>query len=243
MPGVITTRRHGAVLICTIDRPERRNALDAEHLAGIATACEEIGDARVLVLAGEGPAFCAGADLTHVEDKEAAALVRTTLDALSGLPVCTIAAVHGPALGAGTQLALSCDLRVVGPEARFGIPSAKLGLMVDHWTIEKLALLAGHGHARAMLLAAETIDAEAALRTGFAQRAGDLDDAIAWAERIAELAPLSIAGQKLALDRLSGRTVDDRDVEVAFERVWTSDDRLEGIRAFQEKRPPRFQGR
>ncbi|HEU5084126.1 MAG TPA: enoyl-CoA hydratase [Acidimicrobiales bacterium] len=240
---MITTERRGAVLLCTIDRPERRNAVDAEHLAALRAACDEVGDARVLVLAGAGPAFCAGADLTHVEDKEAAAVVRATLDALSGLPICTIAAVQGPAMGAGTQLALSCDLRVVGPYARFGIPSSKLGLMVDHWTIEKLALLAGHGHARAMLLAAETLDADAALRTGFAQRAGDLDDALEWAARIAELAPLSIAGQKLALDRLSGRTVGDADVEAAFDRVWTSEDRLEGIRAFQEKRHPRFEGR
>ena len=240
---VIRSEWQGPVLLCTIDRPERRNALDAEHLRGITEVCEAASDARVLVLTGEGSAFCAGADLSHVEDREAAELVRRTLDALSGLPLCTIAVVHGPAMGAGTQLALSCDLRVVGPDARFGIPSAKLGLMVDHWTIEKLALLAGHGYARSMLLAAETIDAETALRTGFAQRAGDLDDALAWADDIARLAPLSIAGQKLALDRLSGRTVADSEVEDAFARVWSSDDRLEGIRAFQEKRPPTFRGR
>lgn len=239
---MIRTERHGSVLVCTIDRPDRRNAVDAEHLTGLRAAFEAVGDARALVLTGQGSAFCAGADLTHVEDREAAALVRTTLDALSGLPICTIAAVHGPAMGAGMQLALSCDLRVVGPGARFGIPSAKLGLMVDHWTIEKLALLAGHGPARAVLLAADTIDAESALRTGFAQRAGDLADAIAWAEDVARLAPLSVAGQKLALDRLSGRTVGAADVEVAFDRVWTSEDRLEGIRAFQEKRPARFRG-
>jgi enoyl-CoA hydratase len=146
-------------------------------------------------------------------------------------------------MGAGTQLAISCDLRVVGPYARFGIPSSKLGLMVDHWTIEKLAHLAGHGTARAMLLAAETVDADDALRLGFAQRAGDLEDALTWAERIAELAPLSIAGQKLALDRLSGRTASDADVQAAFDRVWSSEDRIEGIRAFREKRHPRFEGR
>lgn len=229
--------------MATIDRPERRNAVDAEHLEALSDVCRSIDDARVLVLAGSGSAFCAGADLSHVEDQQAAALVRQTLDALSGLPICTIASVHGPALGAGTQLALACDLRVVGPNARFGIPSSKLGLMVDHWTIEKLALLAGHGFARSMLLAADTIDAEIALRTGFAQRAGDLDDAVAWAEQISALAPLSIAGQKLALDRLSGRAVDDSDVRAAFDEVWTSHDRLEGIAAFQEKRAPRFEGR
>jgi len=240
---VITTERLGPVLRCTVDRPERRNALDAEHLDGLREAFASVGDARVLVLAGAGPAFCAGADLGHVEGAEAAAVVRTTLDALSSLPICTIAAVEGPAMGAGTQLAIACDLRVVGPGARFGIPSSRLGLMVDHWTIEKLALLAGHGAARAMLLAADVLDAAEALRLGLAQRDGGLDAAMAWAEEVARLAPLSIAGQKLALDRLSGRTVADADVQAAFDRVWTSDDRLEGIRAFQEKRAPRFEGR
>ncbi len=241
--SVITTERSGRVLVCTIDRPDRRNALDAEHLDRLRDAAQGVGDARVLVLAGEGPAFCAGADLGHVEDEAAAALVRTTLDAISQLPICTVAAVDGPALGAGCQLALACDLRVVGPRARFGIPSSKLGLMVDHWTIEKLAQLAGHGYARSILLAADTIDAETALRIGFAQRAGDRDEAMAWAHEIAALAPLSVAGQKLALDRLVGRAIDDDDVRAAFRRVWTSDDRLEGIRAFQEKRPPQFGGR
>lgn len=228
--------------MCTIDRPERRNAVDAEHLAGLSEAFSDVGDARVLVLTGAGSAFCAGADLTHVEDRAAAELVRATLDLLSALPICTIAAVNGPAMGAGTQLALSCDLRVVGPGARFGIPSSKLGLMVDHWTIEKLALLAGHSVARAVLLAADTIDAEAALRSGFAQRAGDLDVALAWAAEVAQLAPLSIAGQKLALDRLSAHSQAHPDVEAAFDRVWTSQDRLEGVVAFQEKRSPRFRG-
>lgn len=240
---MIRIERTGPVLLCTIDRAERRNALDAPHLADLSEALSETGDARALVLAGEGPAFCAGADLSHVEDKEAAAMVRRTLDVLSRLPICTIAAVEGPAMGAGCQLALACDLRVVGERARFGVPSAKLGLMVDHWTIEKLAQLAGHGYARSILLAADTIDAETALRIGFAQRAGTRVDAVAWATEIAGLAPLSIAGQKLALDRLVGREVDADDVRAAFELVWSSDDRLEGIAAFQQKRPAEFRGR
>lgn len=240
---MIRIERTGAVLLCTIDRPERRNALDAQHLDDLTEVLGGVGDARALVIAGEGSAFCAGADLSHVEDKDAAEMVRRTLDVLSRLTICTIAAVEGPAMGAGCQLALACDLRVVGERARFGVPSAKLGLMVDHWTIEKLAQLAGHGFARSMLLAADTIDAETALRTGFAQRAGTRSDAVAWATEIAELAPLSIAGQKLALDRLVGREVDADDVRAAFEHVWTSDDRLEGIAAFREKRPAEFRGR
>src|SRR3546814_5241945 len=83
-----------------------------------------------------------------------------------------------------------------------GIPAAKLGLMVDHWTIERLALLAGAGPARAMLVAAETYGGEDAERLGLVQRMGDLDDALGWADEISALAPLTIAGHKLALNRL-----------------------------------------
>lgn len=240
---MIRTERRDDVLLCTIDRPERRNAVDAEHLDALHDVCADLDGARALVLAGAGSAFCAGADLGKIEDASAATAVRRTLDAIAGLPVCTIAAVEGPAMGAGTQLAMACDLRVVGPGARFGIPSSKLGLMVDHETIEQLALLAGHGLARAVLLAAETFDAETAVRVGFAQRRGTLDDALAWADDIAALAPLSVAAQKLALDQLTMRDPDGAAVRAAFDRVWTSDDRLEGITAFRERRPARFRGR
>lgn len=245
MPTVIATERFDRVLVVTIDRPDRRNAVDAEHLRALQDAFDQASadpGVAALVLTGASPAFCAGADLTHLEDSEAATLVRSTLDALSGLAMCTIAAVDGPALGGGCQLAMSCDLRVVGPTARFGIPSSKIGVMVDHWTIEKLALLAGHSTARAVLLASEVIDSEAALRSGFAHRGGSLDDAVAWAKEISQLAPLSVAGQKLALDRLAAKSVDDPDVRALFDRAWASQDRIEGITAFQQKRSPDFRG-
>src|SRR3546814_13009727 len=97
---------------------------------------------------------------------------------------------------------VACDLRVATPSARFGIPAAKLGLMVDHWTIERLALLAGAGPARAMLVAAETYGGEDAERLGLVQRMGDLDDALGWADETPALAPLTLAGHTPALNRL-----------------------------------------
>jgi enoyl-CoA hydratase len=114
--------------------------------------------------------------------------------------------------------------------------------MVDHWTVQRVAMLAGFGPARAVLLACEEIDAPTALSIGLASRPGDVESAVAWAHRIAELAPLTIAGHKLALNRLEPE-LSDPDVEAAFARAWASEDLAEGQRARAEKRPPDFQGR
>jgi enoyl-CoA hydratase len=194
------------------------------------------------VLAGAGPHFCAGADLKAGESSDFAIRLRRALDALRDVPCVTMAAVHGAALGGGMQLAVACDLRVVTADARFGIPAAKLGLMVDHWTVQRVASLAGPGPARAVLLACEEIAASDALHLGLASRAGDLDAALAWAALIAELAPLTIAGHKLALNRLE-TPADDPDVRTAFAKAWASSDLTEGRAAFAEKRAPNFQGR
>ncbi|HEX9969137.1 MAG TPA: enoyl-CoA hydratase-related protein, partial [Acidimicrobiales bacterium] len=134
------------------------------------------------------------------------------------------------------------DLRVASPTARFGIPAAKLGLMVDHWTVQRLALLAGHGTARHMLLTAEEVDGDAAHRIGFVQKLGGTEDALDWAARIAKLAPLTIAGHKLALNRLEP-ALDDADVTAARTKAWSSEDLAEGMAAFRERRAPRFEGR
>jgi enoyl-CoA hydratase len=241
---VIHLDDRGPVALITIDRPERRNALDHEALEQLLAALRSVDDARVVVLTGAGGHFCSGADLSGVEDEAFTDLLRQVLAALRDDPRPTVAAVDGTALGAGTQLAVACDLRVATPSARFGIPAAKLGLIVDHWTIERLALLAGAGPARAMLLAAETYGGEDAERLGFVQRIGDLDDALGWADEIAALAPLTIAGHKLALNRFEmpvGRG-EDPDVHEATERAWASQDLQEGIAAFRERRRPIFRG-
>jgi enoyl-CoA hydratase len=232
--------RRGKVALLTIDRPERRNAVDHDTLVELGNGIDQaVGDgARVLVLTGAGGHFCAGADLTGLEDAGFASVLRGVLDRLTSVPIATIAAVDGAALGAGTQLASFCDLRVATETATFGIPAAKLGLMVDGGTVSRVVALAGAGPTREMLLAASTVDGRRAYELGMVQRIGGLDDALAWAEEIASLAPLTIAGHKLTLERGG----DDHAVADAFARAWSSADVREGRAAFHERRKPDFTG-
>ncbi|MEZ5179220.1 MAG: enoyl-CoA hydratase-related protein [Acidimicrobiales bacterium] len=165
-----------AITVLTLDRPDRRNAVDHDTLAQLTAAIRATAarPTRVLVLTGAHGHFCAGADLTGVEDASFASLLQGVLDGLRDVSFPTIAAVGGAALGAGTQLAVACDLRVAEADATFGIPAAKLGLMVNHWTVQRVATLAGPSTARAMLLAADTITGADALRIGFVNREGSL---------------------------------------------------------------------
>jgi len=232
------------VTVVTLDRPERRNAVDHETLAALTDAIEGCADreTRALVVTGAGGAFCAGADLTAVEDASFATLLQGVLDGLRDVPFPTIAAVDGPALGAGAQLAVACDLRVATARSTFGVPAAKLGLMVNHWTVQRVATMVGPSVARAILLACEIVDGTDAHRLGFVNRLGDLDAALAWADGIAKLAPLTIAGHKLMLNRLEAAPADDPEVAAAFDLAWDSSDFREGVNAFLERRPPNFRG-
>ena len=243
MGGTTLGVQPGPVTLLAIDRPERRNAVDLATVEALGDAVQAAVDAhaRIVVLTGAGGHFCAGADLGGVDDSVFVAALNRTLGLLRHPSIVTVAAIEGVALGAGTQFAVSCDLRVAAPDARFGVPAAKLGLAVDHETVRRLAAFAGEGTARAMLLATDELDGAAAHRIGLVQRLGGLDDALAWAASIAELAPLTIAAHKLGLERLSERA-DDPDYAEARTKAWTSKDLQEGLAAFKERRKPQFQG-
>ena len=234
------------VVVVTIDRPERRNAVDLATLLALRAAQEQAtsAEARVMVLTGVPPAFCAGADLTGVDSGEFLAALTAVLRGFTESAIVSIAAVHGPALGAGTQLALACDLRVATESSRFGVPAAKLGLAVDQFTVARVTQELGAPVARAMLLAAETFSGERLHACGAVHRLGDLDVALAWADEIAALAPLTIAAHKLALESLAGSsTAGHPDVNAARDAAWASADADEGRLAFLHKRAPRFTGR
>lgn len=241
-----------------ISRPERRNALNHEGVAELhaaARAAQEAG-VRCLIISGTDGHFCAGADLKELEDLTFTRALRKALDDLADLPFPTIAAISGSCMGLGAQIALACDLRLASPDALFAVPVAKLGLMVDHWTLQRLALLAGPSTARWMTLTAQPVNAAQAANVGFVHELVTADDteseqdpvlgrAMSLAAQISKLAPLSLAGTKLGLNQLE-RTSKDLDPEGSYERAfaaaWGSQDLVEGRAAFAERRRPAFRG-
>ncbi|MEO6605087.1 MAG: enoyl-CoA hydratase [Aeromicrobium sp.] len=232
----------GDVVVIELQRDERRNALNLELCREIQAAVDEAVEAgaRAIVITGQGTAFCAGADLGGVYGDEFLEALYGMLARLTEVPVPLIAAVNGPAIGAGTQLAMACDLRVADASSKFAVPTARNGMAVDAWTIRTLSALAGGGTARRLMLAAETLNAEEALAVGLADRFGTLADATAWAHEIAQLAPLALAHNKLVLNSTSG---DDAAIDASFAAVWASEDVRESAAARDEKRPPVFKGR
>jgi enoyl-CoA hydratase len=241
---VIHTERRGHVSIVTIDRPDRRNAVDHATLEQLADAiaAARAADTRVLVLTGAGGHFCAGADLTGVEDEGFVTQLRAVLDALHDSPCPTMAAIDGAAMGAGVQLAIACDLRTVTADARIGVPAGRLGLTVDHWTVRRLVAAAGDSTARAVLLAAEVLSGTDVHRLGLAHRICGLEGALAWADGIAQLAPLTLQAHKVMLNRLEPHMFDSDEVVDARRRAWQSADLQEGLAAFRERRAPDFRG-
>lgn len=242
---MIGVTRDGHVMTLEMQRPERRNALNTELVESLREAVEHAAaqDIRAIVLTGQGTVFCAGADLSgdvfaaDFPDKAIALNL-----AIDKAPMPVIAAINGPAIGAGVQLAMVSDLRVVAPEAYFQFPIAKYGLALDNWSVRRLSSLAGYGRARGMLLAAERLDAATALQTGMANRIGTLADAQAWAAEIAELAPLSVQHSKRVLNDDGAYEDQWPDHKEGFERAWASQDVIEAQVARIEKRPPRFKG-
>lgn len=227
-----------------LDRPERRNALDTAHCRDLAKALDSVArsGARVVVVSGTGPAFCAGADLATVRDPAFHPALRSVLEAMIESPAVVMVAAHGPVMGAGVQLSVAADLRVAAPDVEFAIPAAKLGIVVDRWTVRRLSQVVGLSVAQAILLGAQSVGANEALACGLAQRIGTVEDASSWADEIATLAPLSLAGHKLALNSEVPPDQEDPEVAAAHARAWESHDLSEAIMARTEKRQARFQG-
>jgi enoyl-CoA hydratase len=253
---VIDFEQREAVGVATINREERRNALNAELCDELRAVLESHQDLRALVVTGAGTAFCAGADLGARFEAHGEATTDTfrpafelVLDAVVAFPAPVIAAINGPAIGAGMQLAVACDIRVAARSARLGIPGGKLGILLSPRNIWRLAELVGQGAARDFLLTGRTVDAEDAARVGLVQYIEDdaRVAALALAEEIALYAPLTVQGHKRALNLVAEAQWLDEDrraqVSALEAAAFASEDLREGMAAFAEKRPPKFHGR
>lgn len=242
---MIGVTRNEAVTTIEMQRPERRNALNSQLVTELREAVLDAAthDVRAIVLTGQGSVFCAGADLSG--DAFAADYPDKLValhQSIADVSVPVIGAINGAAIGAGLQLAMVCDLRVVFPEAFFQFPVAKYGLALDNWSIRRLTSLVGYGRARAMMLTAEKLTADDALLTGMANRLGTVADAQAWAQEIAGLAPLALQHAKRVLNDDGAYEDQQPEHKELFDRAWGSQDVVEAQVARIEKRPPNFQG-
>lgn len=246
--SALRVERDGDVLRVTLARPERRNAFDAGLIGELAEAFVDVGRARAVVLAGEGPSFSAGADvewmrssvdLTFDENVADAMALRRMLEAVDSCPAPVVARVQGHALGGGCGLVACSDIAIAAEDAVFGFSEAKLGIIPAVISPFALARI-GPGAARRYFVTGERFDAPTALRIGLVQEvAADLDAAI---ERV--LGELRSAGPKAA--RAAKRLVleaplDGPETARRIAERRTSEEGQEGLRAFLERRQPNWE--
>jgi len=258
MTECVRSERHDDTVLLTLDRPEALNALDRATLESLRRATAAVaGDptVRALVLTGAGRAFAAGADISEMRGlapAEAEAFSRLGHAAfadLEALPIPTIAAVNGFALGGGCELALACDWIYASEKARFGQPEVALGLIPGFGGTSRLVRRVGVAWAKELVLTGDPLRAEDALRIGLANRVLPHDEllpaALAAGRSIAAKGPVAVALAKRVIEQ--GQDADARTAHAleqnAFGLVFATEDHGEGMDAFLEKRDAKFAGR
>jgi enoyl-CoA hydratase len=253
---VLDSRPRDGVLVLTLNRPEKRNALSRALLSQMASHLEGAGSddsVRCVVLAGAGKAFSAGADIGDMVERGLDSYLDperlAPWQAIENFPKPLIAAIHGYALGGGCELAMLCDIIVAASDARFGQPEINIGVLPGDGGTQRLPRLVGKNLAMRMILAGEFIEAPEAERRGLVaetvaperlmaravELAGTIAERPAIALQLAKRAVLSAFEMPLS----EGLPFEREQVTKAF----ATEDRAEGMRAFLEKRPPRFTGR
>jgi enoyl-CoA hydratase/carnithine racemase len=255
---VVRAERHGAVELLVLDRPRNLNAFDLAMLTELDAHLARVAadrDVRAVVLTGGPRAFSAGADIRGYADASAVQLraIAETAGALcrrlTDLPVPTVAAVRGLALGGGFEVVLACDLVVAADDAQLGLPETELGLIPGWGGTQRLTRLVGVHRALELILTAGRLDAAAAHRLGVVNRvrpAGDVvPAALAWADELSRRAPHALAAAKTAV-RAAAAGVGEPGFALERELLlglYPTADGVEGVRAFAEKRKAAFGAR
>jgi enoyl-CoA hydratase/carnithine racemase len=238
-------------------RPRVRNAITLAMWEATASLFEGFGadeNVRAVILTGEKPDFSVGADISEFSRVRATAeqsaayeeAVDAASEAIARCPKPVIAVINGYCLGGACHLAMACDFRFARPDARFGIPAARLSIVYGVRSTDRLRNIVGLSHAKHILYSADQFDGARAFEIGFADRLADdpMAEAREYAQRLVKNAPLSISGAKLILNGLARGASDVEQVaKIAIDGAAESEDYKEGTRAFAEKRPPVFQGR
>jgi len=237
--------KKGQICYITLNRPQIGNAINNQMTMELADVCQTInqdGDINVVILKGAGDAFSTGSDPQEWEAGCDAPL------SIASMERVTIAAIDGDALGEGLELALACDIRIASERASFCLPHTAYGLIPGGGGTQRLPRLVGKGKALEMILTAEPIDAQEALRIGLVSKvvlpAQLLSEAEGWAEKITAHSPIALRYAKEAVNKGLDFTLEQGlrlEADLYF-LIQTTEDRMEGIRAFKEKRSPRFKG-
>lgn len=256
--ALVRTMRDGAVGTLVIDRPDKRNALSAAVRRALLDALHTLSedpDVRVIVVTGAGEkSFVAGADIAEFAtrtpvDQYRAMRLPSYLDAIERSPKPVIAAINGYCLGGGLELAMACDFRIAAEHATFGQPEIKLGIIPGGGGTQRLPRLVGLGYAMKMILSGEPISAAEALRIGLIEEVVSRDRlmerTLQLAHDIAAKSPVALAAAKEATRAaLQTPLAEGLRVETGlYLMAFASDDKVEGVRAFLEKRTPLFTGR
>jgi enoyl-CoA hydratase/carnithine racemase len=259
---LVLDRPAEAVARLRISNPERRNALDHEILDALAEALPQLDrgiETRCVLITGAPPVFSAGYDIAGIPEetfeRDAEALVahpfHAAIEAIASHPWPTVAAINGHCLGGGLELAITCDLRICASGAKLGMPPAKLGLIYGHTGLRRFLDTVGLARTKELFMTGRNYEAMRAERIGLVNEVvGDerLErDSIELAAAIAANAPLSVHGNKQAIDLLNSSPVLTDQQEAGLitlrESAFSSEDFREGIRAFGEKRRPEWTGR